>query len=239
MSQFKLLNVSGNAKTIKSDRSNKGFLTAILYLLPYNLSGHNVCKKAVSPKSCGIYCLNRSGRGFTNVVQNARKAKTKLLFEDRSLFKKLLFEDLRKFVLLCKNKNVKPALRLNGTSDLDWDEIFPELKSEFPEIMRYEYTKVIAKMKRWLDTNPSPKNFHLTFSRHEKNEKQCKEVLEKGGNVAVVFKDKKFPKEFLGKYKVRNGDKTDLRFLEGRKSLIIALYAKGRAKHDTTGFVVR
>jgi len=234
---FKLLNVSGNAKTLKSDRSNKGFLTAILYLSPYKISGYNVCKKAVSPKSCGIYCLNKSGRGFTNVVQNARKVKTKLLFENRELFKKLLFDDLRKFVQLCKTRGVKPALRLNGTSDLDWDEIFPDLKTEFPEIQRYEYTKVISKMRKWLDT--SPKNYHLTFSRHEKNEEQCKEVLEKGGNVAVVFKDKKFPKTFFNKYKVKSGDKTDLRFLEGRKSLVIALYAKGRAKHDTTGFVVR
>ena len=34
-----------------------------------------------------------------------------------------------------------------------------------------------------------------------------------------------------------DGDKTDLRFLDGKG--VIALYAKGKAKRDTSGFVVK
>jgi len=55
-------------------------------------------------------------------------------------------------------------------------------------------------------------------------------------NVAVVFRNKILPETYLG-YKVINGDKTDLRFLD-EKGVIVGLYAKGKATKDTTGFVI-
>ena len=40
----------------------------------------------------------------------------------------------------------------------------------------------------WRSADPTlPANYHLTFSRSETNEADCKRVLEAGGNVAVVF----------------------------------------------------
>ena len=46
--------------------------------------------------------------------------------------------------------------------------------------------------------------------------------------------------------RVISGDESDLRFLDGprgapntREGIVIGLYAKGRAKKDCTGFVVR
>jgi len=92
-------------------------------------------------------------------------------------------------------------------------------------------------MNRYLD-GKLPKNYHLTFSRHELNEEYCKEVLKRKGNVAVVFKSKPFPAKW-DKYSLISGDEHDLRFTEGNNGLVIGLSAKGRAKHDTTGFVVR
>ena len=56
-----------------------------------------------------------------------------------------------------------------------------------------------------------------------------------GMNVAVVFK-KELPDTYFGK-KVINGDDTDLRFLD-EKNVIVGLKAKGKAKKDTSGFVV-
>jgi hypothetical protein len=50
-----------------------------------------------------------------------------------------------------------------------------------------------------------------------------------------VFK-KELPAKHLG-WKVINGDETDLRFLD-EKNVIVGLVAKGKAKKDTTGFVV-
>jgi hypothetical protein len=55
--------------------------------------------------------------------------------------------------------------------------------------------------------------------------------------MAVVFRDKNnIPKEFLGR-KVIDGDADDLRFLDP-DNVVVALYAKGKAKKDTTGFVI-
>ena len=56
-----------------------------------------------------------------------------------------------------------------------------------------------------------------------------------GMNVAVVFR-KELPATYLGR-KVINGDETDLRFLD-EKNVIVGLKAKGKAKKDTSGFVV-
>jgi hypothetical protein len=81
-----------------------------------------------------------------------------------------------------------------------------------------------------------PENYHLTFSRSEINQEQCKNILLLGGNVAVVFKHKTLPKTWMG-FPVNNADETDLRFLD--KKGVSGLYAKGRARKDTSGFVVK
>jgi hypothetical protein len=52
--------------------------------------------------------------------------------------------------------------------------------------------------------------------------------------AAAVFRDR-LPAQFMGR-KVINGDESDLRFLDD-KNVIIGLKAKGRARHDKTGFV--
>ena len=57
-----------------------------------------------------------------------------------------------------------------------------------------------------------------------------------GMNVAVVFSAKTLPEVYMGR-QVFNGDDSDLRFLDP-KGVIVGLYAKGRAKKDTSGFVV-
>ena len=58
-----------------------------------------------------------------------------------------------------------------------------------------------------------------------------------GANMAVVFRDKdSIPDTFLGR-PVVDGDSDDLRFLDP-DNVVVALYAKGKAKRDTSGFVV-
>ena len=61
------------------------------------------------------------------------------------------------------------------------------------------------------------------------------DVLNKGGNVAIVFRNQ-LPKTYKG-FNVVNGDLHDLRFLDPRNS-IVGLKAKGKAKTDTSGFVL-
>jgi hypothetical protein len=81
-----------------------------------------------------------------------------------------------------------------------------------------------------------PANYHLTFSRKENNQAMVELIAKMGGNVAVVFADK-LPATYLGK-PVIDGDETDLRFLDG-KGVIVGLKAKGKAKKDESGFVVK
>jgi len=122
-----------------------------------------------------------------------------------------------------------PVARLNGTSDILWERN-TDLITSHPEIQFYDYSKISQRFNFKL-----PSNYRLTFSVAENNDAAAIEVLSKGGNVAVVFKDKNLPKIFMG-YPVVAGDKTDLRFLDP-KGVVIGLYAKGRARRDTSGFV--
>jgi hypothetical protein len=80
-----------------------------------------------------------------------------------------------------------------------------------------------------------PANYHLTFSRSESNDVLVQSVMKSGGNVAVVFR-KTLPATWNGA-PVVNGDETDLRFLDGA-GVVVGLVAKGKAKGETSGFVV-
>jgi hypothetical protein len=53
-------------------------------------------------------------------------------------------------------------------------------------------------------------------------------------NVAAVYLT--VPETYIGRT-VINGDETDLRFLDP-KGVVVGLKAKGKAKKDTSGFVV-
>jgi hypothetical protein len=55
-------------------------------------------------------------------------------------------------------------------------------------------------------------------------------------NTAIVFRDV-YDKATWQGYPVVDGDKDDLRFLDPKGGHIVALYAKGKAKKDTSGFV--
>lgn len=229
---MKLLTIS-NSKIAKTNNlHSKKYRECILHLSQYKTSGKNVCASA--SVGCSTQCLTYAGFGRYTSVQNGRIRKTKLLFEDRKEFEKLLYKDIESFIRKCKALKVKPVVRLNGTSDLDWDKLFPGIHAKYSEVLFMDYTKIKSRMDRFLDKKLA-KNYHLTFSQHEKNKHHTLDVLKRGGNVAVVFE--KIPRTYLG-YKTVNGDKSDLRFLD-KKNVVVGLLPKGRAKHDTTGFVVR
>jgi len=164
-------------------------------------------------------------------VQQARIAKTKLWYEDRITFKRQLIVELAAFVAKCEKYNKKPACRLNILSDIVWERIFPDIFTLFPMVQFYDYTKHSQRIYSKL-----PSNYHLTFSRSEINEDTALFILNnKIANVAVVFHE--IPETWNG-FPVKYGDEDDLRFLDPGPGYVIGLKAKGRAKHDTQGFVV-
>ena len=220
-------------KLIKSDKSGLGYLSAIQYLAPASTSGRNVCPHA-SP-GCVAACLYTAGRGRTNGVQNARLNRTHLFFENRQLYWETLETELDKFGKRADRLGKIPSVRLNGTSDLPWERLRPELFDRFDGFQFYDYTKNPNRMLRFAD-GELPENYHLTFSRSETNDNDCRKVLRNGGNVAVVFRNDDFPKWHMGA-PVVNGDQHDLTFVHDAGS-VLALYAKGKAKPDCSGFVV-
>lgn len=220
-----LFSVNADAKTVKGVK--RGFLTGILYLAPARLSGMNLCPGA-SP-GCVASCLFFAGKGAFYSVARGRMIKTLAFLHDKRRF----IDAIRRSVAMLERKaarqGLKPVVRLNGTSDIAWETLFP--MGDFPHVQFYDYTKLVQRMHM-----PLPANYHLTFSLSETNEAQALSVLASGGVVAAVFGGG-LPKTWLG-YSVTNADKNDLRFLD-RPSTIAGLYPKAKAKRDETGFSIK
>jgi len=218
---------STNAKTAKNE-----LLTYIMYLAPYITAGKNVCVKA--SKGCIKACLFTAGMGVFSNVQKARIDKTKFFIKDRIKFCYQLVNEL----INLSDKGRPIAVRLNGTSDLDFVGIIKsQLKFDIlslPNLHYYDYTKIIGKALKYKDLP----NYTITFSRSETNEKDCLIALANGINVAVVFDHAKpFPPTYLGA-RVIDGDTADDLMLK-HSGVILGLRAKGKAKKDKTGFVVK
>jgi hypothetical protein len=221
---FKLLSTA-NPKIQKGTKM--GYLSFILHLAPSTLSGKNTCPKATP--GCIAACLNTAGRGgmfkrgeTTNVIQKARIRKTVMYFEQRDEFLAELEADIRKAIRFAERKGLIPVFRLNGTSDLSvekWGII-----EKFPTVQFYDYTKVLGRKVSHLP------NYHLTFSKADGNDADVAEALMQGMSVVAVYD--KIPAG------VPSADETDLRFLDP-KGVMLGLKAKGKAKKDYSGFVIR
>lgn len=220
-----------NTKTAKSE-ALFNYLSLILHLAPARLSGFEVCSSR-SP-GCTNSCLNLSGKGYFPAVQKARSDKTLFFFNDRIGFQKQVIKEIIAFSKKCDKLGKLPSIRMNGTSDIIWEHIFPELFTLFPNIQFYDYTKHV---KRCTGNWSLPNNYHLTFSRSENNQNNVNKVLMTGKhNVVMVFD--KVPESYNG-FNVYDADIHDLRFLDPKSPRIGGLKAKGKAKKDTTGFVIR
>ena len=239
---MKLLSV-GNPKTLKG--MTQGYMTYILHLAPATLSGHNTCPKATA--GCIAACLNTAGRGGmfkkgenTNVIQKARIRKTVFFYEERAGFFEWLVADIKLAIKQAAKQGLVPVFRLNGTSDISWEKYTVEVDgvayinifAAFPNVQFYDYTKVLGRKVNNIA------NYHLTFSAADGNDADVMSAMTQGYNIAVVFGIKKgsaMPETYKF-MPVFNGDESDLRFLDPSNA-VVGLYAKGKAKKDTSGFV--
>jgi hypothetical protein len=164
----------------------------------------------------------------------------------------LVFE-IEKAIRYAKRDGYVPVFRLNGTSDIRWESIpckrdiglvhgannqpslvhYPSIMHAFPDIQFYDYTKIANRRN-------IPANYALTFSLAENNTDKALAAFNSGMNVAVVFRNKATVARYIDQGflegPVTCGDDTDLRFLDPAGH-IVALYAKGQARKDTSGFV--
>ena len=217
--------------SLKTEKSlSIGVLAKVLFLTPGVFCSH-------ATQGCLAACLGHSsGRMQMPTHALARDRRTALYVEKRQLFLQMLAVELSRLEEEARRLGLIPAVRLNGSSDLPWERLHPELFTEFPNIQFFDYTKVPARMERFLNDPTWPRNYHLTFSAQPHNHQQARHILDHGGTVAVVFWPE-VPQSHWGK-PVIDGDKHDARFLD-QAGTIVGLKAKGKAKHDQTGFVVR
>lgn len=233
----KLLAIDTNAKTVKGQKY--GYMTGILYMAPSTISGHNTCPMA-KVAQCEAACLYSAGRGAFTSVQQSRIDKAKWFHQDRASFMEQLKRDIARLVKKAEAAGMIPLVRLNGTSDIRWESIpvvagpvvFANIMEAFPGVQFYDYTKLANR-------KGIPANYDLTFSYSgtPAYQKFVHQAKANGMRIAVVFRDRKgIPASFLGMECV-DGDDSDIRHLDPQ-GVVVALYAKGNAKRDYTGFVV-
>ena len=231
----KLLSV--NPKVIKGEKY--GYKTAILHLSPSFSSGFNVCPFA---KGCAKVCLTFAGRGQKHMLKDgvhhvhiARVARTILWFKEREWFKAQLIKEIKAHIRASHREDAEPVVRLNGTSDIEWEKVWPEIFDMFPEVTFYDYAKNLSRDVRHI------RNYWLTYSFQEGEENAALAALHEGKNVAVVLrlnprKKEPMPATLWG-FNVIDGDETDLRF-DDPQGVVVGLRSKGVAFKDTSGFVV-
>lgn len=230
-----LLGADSNAKTAKGRA--KGFATFIMYMAPAMASGFQAC--AMATKGCVKGCLNTSGRGAFSATQYARRWKAQAFFRLRDEFMAKLDREIIRSCRWARERGLTPVFRLNGTTDIRWETVRDSdglnVFERHPEVQFYDYTKL---PNRW----DLPDNYHLTFSYSGANGIHAYDALEQGMNVAVVFRSREIVDSLSHvtingrRVPVVDGDADDLRFLDERG--VVALYAKGKAKRDDTGFVL-
>jgi hypothetical protein len=166
--------------------------------------------------------------------------------QERESFFANLVKDIEALIRAAIRRDLIPAVRLNGTTDVKWESqrFGSERKTifeRFPHVQFYDYSKWPANRRAEI-----PANYHLTHSRAEDNESIVMDALKFGRSVAVVFSTPtKSGKRPAGKlpttwnnHRVIDGDESDLRWLD-QPGVVVGLRAKGDAKHDTSGFVVQ
>lgn len=229
-----MLRIDGSTKVIKGNKL--GYRTAILYLAPYNMSGMNVCPMAALAQ-CFKPCLNSAGRGAMTGVQMSRLRKTLFFFQYQAEAIALIKAEVRMFEARAKKQGFILLVRLNGTSDIRWENY--GIMQSYPDVQFYDYTK-LANRKN------VPANYDLTFSYSgvPAYQTQVRLALAAGMRMAVVFAKRSTVESmlenatpFLG-LAVVDGDDTDIRHIDPAGAAV-ALYAKGKAKQDHSGFVVR
>ena len=225
-SAMKLLTMT-NHKTVKGEAI--GYLTAILYLMPHTSGGGKTLCPHSTP-ACREMCL--AGAGLSGLPRQlaAKQRRTDLWLQAPSIFIRTLLEDFDRLKRIAAQEGLKPAVRLNGTSDIVWERVL----MLDPKIQFYDYTKIPLDSRSYAGGR-----YHLTYSvESAKTLLVGVRYLREGHSIAVVVPETVqhglagleidlggFSGSFV------DGDEHDLRFLDGPGSIVL-LKPKGRVRND-------
>src|SRR5262249_1692060 len=149
---------------------------------------------------CARSCFADFDRLAWPQVKRAAVARTLLLARQPELFHAILRADLARE--RARAGHLPLVARLTVVSHVAWDREAPALFAEFPPVRFMDYSKDISRI-----LYPHrPANYHLTFSRSEANEADCRRALAAGHNVTVAFRKPPFPATFWG-HPVIDGDR--------------------------------
>lgn len=224
---------TASAKTVKGEKL--GFLTAIVYLVPDD----TICSMA-KLAGCMGPCLSTAGRGAFAKIQKQRQAKTDFFKADQQAFMLSVAADIWALERKAAKRGMTPLVRLNGTSDICYENIAANqvgmnIFQMFPEVQFYDYTKHPSRN----IAGKTPGNYDLTYSFSGVTPIK---ITRKGmanpdnARVAVVFHKRSDIPETFQSMPVVDGDDTDVRHIEPT-GVVVALYSKGRGKKDFSGFV--
>ena len=194
--------------------------------IPLSNKWKNLCPNMTA--DCYNYCIETTGRNNSPNAVNARYERTALFTNHTAAYFDQLEGELRKGMRAADKQGLPLAVRLNGTSDIRWEEwIVRDGKNIFelyPSVIFYDYTKLFDRHKVFSGYYP---NYTLTFSYDGKSNHYL-DVMHRHPNVniSVVFdKRMEMPKEWMGR-RVINGGGDDERFADP-KGVIVGLPAVG------------
>jgi hypothetical protein len=247
LSKGSILTSESHKIAVSNSHHEGEYLSTITYLLPFNLSGVNVCDN--STPSCRAICLGyKSGHADMikqgenmNDTRLARLRRVWLMTRYNKTFMRKLVKELTTFCKRAHKKGVTPVYRFNGSSDLEVENFTMENGENMIEyfgreygLIAYDYTKSLSRALKYVK-GEMPTNYHLTFSYTPETVTESKIALDAGVNVAVAF-DTKDKNDFLGKRflgsTIIDGDLHDLRFTDPQGGYIVGLTKKGRHKGD-------
>jgi len=141
-------------------KNNEPFTIGMLSLAPHTLSSYNTCIYAGTCKEfcLGANSLDENFKTFSDGLQLYRKTlRTVAFFENPKKFMEILCLDIVDFIK--KNKN--PVIRLNGYSDIIWEEekftledkILTKIKNQTTSLFPLYSNEVCEKYKLDIDDN--------------------------------------------------------------------------------------
>lgn len=227
---FSYLGSVAQSVKLRLSKAN-GTMTYCIYLAPSDMSGYNVCPYG---EHCREHCLNGSGQNKCDElskgvegskINRSRIKKTRLFYEDRETFMRLMIHEIKVKRERAKRMGYEFSIRINGTSDLS-PCLFRDPQSGknilelFNDVQFYDYSKrpsAIHEQKMFA-------NYDVTFSYDGYNWEYCKKHLDNGGKAAVVFFGE-LPKYFNG-YRVIDANGYDMRYLDPKGCVMGLHYHK-------------
>jgi len=214
---MQLLDTSNNNTKIKKTQNatNKTEIKIRMASMSLNPTNTTICPMQ-DIAECKAPCLNGSGMAKVfKSVKKARISKTDFYLNDKENFIIQLKRELRNFEKLCKKQNVKPYVRLNTISDIQWElKTNGSIPQSFPNINFYDYTKIAKRLGK------TPDNYELMFSYSNapKYQQSVRKALKTDVPMSVVFYGG-IPSHFMGK-EVVNGDASDIDNLKHKNKIV-------------------